>query len=270
MMKGIYIVLLLTLHLYTFAQPSSASGDTLPLTQRNYVGLQGEYAHFSKDLKAWKTVALESQLLHKSWVFLPKLSYSERFEQKAWFTELDLYKKCVNKDYFYLKGAYSASEVFAHRRFDAEYFNTFAKVWEHSVGLKYMHYNGNIDVSLLTASLSKYSGKYYTLLRANLGVQNSITPNILSASIQQRYYHSDLAFSAVNISYGFDPSAVILNGNTTTAVAQNKTFSLRVSTQQAIGSRFFLEARADMIKYTFVSNQRSQFLYSLKLMYTWW
>lgn len=253
----------------------SLANDTLQdcatraLNERNYLALAYDYSHFNQSLSPWHTLQVEGQFQRKKWVLIPRLIATQRFDQQAGAVEFETYRKFENKDYVFGKLAFSPSDVLARTRVEVEYFNPFHKKWEFSLGTKYMNFQDSIDVTVLTASLSKYTGKFYSLLRFTTGWNNSNHLNVFSASFQQRYYHNDFEFSALSLGYGFDPNTLLFNASSNINVVQSTVINASLFHQRPLNSRWFLEGKIEYTYFDFGASQRNQFLYAIKLFYTW-
>ena len=270
-MKAFPLLLVLVLgaaHLY--GQEDSLHLQTKsPLTEKNYVSLEYRFDHFSDDLANWNTATVEAQNNFDSWVAVTRLNVANRFGEDAWSVEQDIYKKFKSNDYLFLNGGYSPSPIFARMRLSGEYFNPFAQQWEHSMGARYIQFQDTTHVFLLTGSLSKYSGAFLTILRANVGFQNSSSVNVFSGSLQQRYYYKDDSYVAVYGGYGEDPNALLFSNNPAIRIENFKTLNLGVSVLHQIDDRWYVQARTEFQKLNFGTVERNQLYYALKVYYTW-
>ena len=248
---------------------SIAPPTTRTLNEKNYVSLEYEFAHFNSDLNPWNTATLEAQFNHKQWVFVPRATTTSRFDQTGWSVEQDAYRKLKSKDYFYLHAGYSPSTVFYNYRLAGEYYNAFAKSWEHSIGARYIYYHDNTYAILGTASLSKYYSRFLTILRGNIGYQNNADLNVLNGTLQQRYYHSDNSYSALQLGYGFDPNLVLFNNSEYVVLEKNTQFNASLRTVQELGKNWVIQGQVACQWYDFGILERWQYIYALKIIYCW-
>lgn len=263
-MKKWFLSLLCAFWAFTFqAQEKEIFKD------RNYVAVGEEFSHFDKDLKSWNTISLEAKLKQQSWTFLTRANVANRFADWGFAIEEEVYKTFESKDYLALNAGYSPSSIFYNYRFGAEFFNPFAKTWEHSVGLQYIRFQDSVSVTSATASLSKYYGSNLTILRVTGGYQNLSSLSTLSGSLQQRYYHDDNVYSFLVLGYGYDPSSILFNNNDSLTVVKNTTFNAGLGTFQQLGENWFLQGQVGYQWFDFGATQRNQFSYSLKSFFTW-
>lgn len=251
------------------AQNSLDSLRTVPLNERDYLAVSYQFDHFNKDIKPFNTVMLEYQNKLKRWTLVSRAQVSNRFGVNAWYAEQDVFKKFKSKDYLFVQVGFSPYDVFSRFRFTGEYYRAFAEKWEFSAGAKYLQFQDSIHVYMATGSLSKYSGRFLTILRVNGGVQNSATPNVLNASLQQRFYHSDNAYSALIAGYGVDPNTAIFSNNPSVELQKNTIFNVGIKTVQELKGHWFLQGQVEFHHLNFGSAQRNQMMYELKAFYTW-
>lgn len=235
---------------------------------KNYISIGHEFAHFDKDFKPWNTTHLENKLTLQQSVFVTRISFANRFQQNGWSINEEFYQKFKSKDYMMLQAGFSPSLIFSNYYFGGEYFNSFSKVWEHSAGLKHIQFSGTPAIWLVNLSLSKYTGRHLSILKANIGYQNGASLQTLGGSLQHRYYHTDQSYSSIFAGYGFNPSLNLFNAAGVN-ISQNTTFNCGIKTIQQFSKRWAIEGQLEYLWYDFGAIERQQFNYTLKLLYQW-
>lgn len=263
--------LLLILCSFTaFAQEKDSSKALRPntLIQQNYVAAEYQHDFFDQDLDPWNTAGLEVQTISKQWTFLSKVLLAERFEESGFYAEQEVYRKMTNKDYLYFQAGYSPDEIFSSYRFSTEYFNPFGKGWENSFGFRYLQFEEDIKIYILTNSWSKYYGRFVSIIRLNAGFQNSDEINLASGSFQQRYYHNDDAYTSLYFGLGFDPNTAIFGAVPNRNLDRNTVMSIGLKSLQALSKRTFIQGQAEYQKLNFGRIERQQYTFALKVFYT--
>ena len=246
-----------------------AQAGSRSFTDKNYISIGNEFTHFDKDFKPWNTSTIETKLNHNTWVFLSRINIANRFEKLGISVEQDIYKKFESKNYMFVNGSYSPSSIYYKYRLAAEYFNSFGKVWEHSIGGKFMQFRDSLYVAIITMSLSKYTGRFLTILRTNIGYENSSSSSTLNFSLQQRYYHSDNVYTALFTGYGYNPNVVLFNINRGLITSRNTTFNIGLKTFRQISQHWLMEIQAEYQWFDFGTSNRNLYTYSIKLFYSW-
>lgn len=173
-----------------------------------------QYDFFNEDIPNWNTAELELTLLSKAYTILPRITLTRRFGKNGLKLETDVYKKLKNEDYINFGVGYSPVDIFPRAKVNFEYYNPFAKTWEHSLGVSVLSFETSGWVGVGTASLSKYYGSFLTILRGNVAYgedANGFTG--AGGVLMQRYYINDVKYLGVFGAYGYDASllAVIEN-----------------------------------------------------------
>ncbi len=130
-------------------------------------------------------------------------NYANKFGQKDWQWEFDMYPKIGKGLYAYVNYGYSKSNLFPDHRLAIELFNNLPKGIEVSLGFRKLYFGGkDQQTTIYTFSLLKYLGNYMISGRMYL------TPNEIGASksfiIAVRKYHgSGKHFAELKAGTGF-------------------------------------------------------------------
>jgi YaiO family outer membrane protein len=180
-----------------------------------------------------------------------------------------VYKKFKSKDYLYLTSGVSSSSIFHNFHISGEYFNSFKSTWEHSYGLKFTQFSDSLFSIIGTTSISKYNGRFLTIIRSNVGYQNSSVINTLNVNIKQRYYNSDDSSSDLTIGYGYNSNLILFENNDNIQLTENRTFVVGLNTFQKLSKRWYLNSNYSFQWFDFGNVERNQYSYSLSIYYTW-
>lgn len=263
MIRYLLIVVFFVVNMDSFGQ------ESLSFNERNYISVKNEFSHFSKDLKPWNTSSVETNFVKNSWSFQTKVTVSNRFSKSGWLLDQEVYKKFKSKDYLYLTAGVSSSSMFHNFHISGEYFNTFKSTWEHSYGLKFTQFSDSLFSIIGTTSISKYNGRFLTIIRANAGYQNSSVINTLNVNIKQRYYNSDDSSSDLTIGYGYNSNLILFENNDNIQLTENRTFVVGLNTFQKLSKRWYLNSNYSFQWFDFGNVERNQYSYSLSFYYTW-
>jgi YaiO family outer membrane protein len=132
-----------------------------------------------------------------------RINWAERFGSKGLQYELDGYPAISENNYAYLNFGYSSLSIFPKLRAGAEWYHSFPKAFEGSLGMRALHFT-NSDTYMITGTVGKYVGNYWISLRSF--VSPSSTGTSVSGSIQARRYFSDPEdYIGLKLGYGISP-----------------------------------------------------------------
>lgn len=259
---GFLAVFLLSLPFHILAQDAD---QNTPVYQWVKVGYQHDL--FDKALSDWNSGIVEAKFEKDSWSVLPRLTLTNRFDQFGWQLETDVYKKFKNKDYLYLDGGFSPDPIFPRAKLGAEYYNPFGGSWEHSVGVRWMNFHSGKNIGLITASLTKYYGKWLSSVRGigAYGFDSNEFANY-AVVLNQRYYFTDAKYLGLSGSYGYDPSLIVLIDNSGTTKGNPSQLSFAINFQSDFNQRRRWNAAYEWTRYDFVTSERIQ--HTIKLFFT--
>ncbi|MBT8178437.1 MAG: YaiO family outer membrane beta-barrel protein [Eudoraea sp.] len=142
---------------------------------------------------------------------IPRLNYSNRFNQNGWQYEVDLYPKISKKLYAYLNYGYSQDAIYPRHRGGAELYWNLPNAMEVSAGMRYLAFASS-ETTILTGSVGWYKGNYYLALRPYItptGESTGFSGNILG----RRYFKHKEHFLGINMGMGYAPELRQLSAN---------------------------------------------------------
>lgn len=172
---------------------------------KNRVRLNYTLDQFNKSFNRdpWQVFALSWARQTKIGTVLGRVNYARRFGNTGFQYEMDAYPKISENNYLYLNYGFSQSSVFPDHRAGAEWYHSFPKAFEGSLGLRALFF-GSSDVEIYTASIGKYISNYWISLRSY--VTPGTTGTSVSGQIQMRRYFSDPEdYIGLRLGYGVSP-----------------------------------------------------------------
>lgn len=134
----------------------------------------------------------------------PKLNFSNRFDINAVQYQLDAYPKFGGKLYYYLSYAYSNAPTFPDHRLGGEAYISLSKSFETSLGLRYLEFDNN-KTTLLTGSLTWYTGNYYLSWRPYVNPYANGGASFLNTFVLRRYFKDKYNYLSLDFGFGFSP-----------------------------------------------------------------
>jgi YaiO family outer membrane protein len=151
----------------------------------------------------WHLVALSYGRKTKLGRIETRINYASRFLDNGFQYELDAYPKLGKKDYLYFNYGFSDNTLFPKNRFGLEWYHSFPKAFEGSVGMRMLYFE-NSTVDIYTATLGKYLGNFWMSLRSFVTPGSDETS--VSGSLQVRHYFSDPEnYLGLRMGYGISP-----------------------------------------------------------------
>ena len=145
---------------------------------------------------------------------IPRINHGYRFEEHGFQGELDLYPRFSQSVYGFFNYGYSTSAIFPEHRAGAEVFATVKKLWEVSLGARYLRFEDG-PVMIYTGSLGYYPGNNYLSLRPYITPRDNGTTSVSGHLIGRRYRQDREHFLGFNLIYGISPEIQALrSGNT--------------------------------------------------------
>ena len=173
--------------------------------RRNYVRLAYSYDSFEKNSNQdpWHLVALSYARKTKAGTIIGRVNWAERFGAKGVQYEVDGYPHFSENNYAYLNLGYSNLTIFPKIRTGAEWYHSFPKAFEGSLGMRALFFS-NSDTYMLTGTVGKYTGNYWFSFRSYVIPSSSGTS--VSGSIQTRRYFADPEdYIGLRVGYGISP-----------------------------------------------------------------
>jgi YaiO family outer membrane protein len=172
---------------------------------KNRIRLIYTYDFFDKksNRDPWHLAALSYGRKTSVGTIIGRINWAERFGSKGLQYELDGYPAISENNYAYLNFGYSSLSIFPKLRAGAEWYHSFPKAFEGSLGMRALHFT-NSDTYMITGTVGKYVGNYWISLRSF--VSPSSTGTSVSGSIQTRRYFSDPEdYIGLKLGYGISP-----------------------------------------------------------------
>jgi len=173
--------------------------------RRNNIRLAYTYDTFEKNSNQdpWYLVALSYGRKTSLGSIIGRVNWAERFGSKGFQYELDGYPHISENNYAYLNAGYSNLSIFPKIRAGAEWYHSFPKAFEGSLGMRALYFT-NSDIYMLTGTVGKYTGNYWFSFRTY--VIPSSSGSSVSGSIQTRRYFADPEdYIGLKVGYGISP-----------------------------------------------------------------
>jgi YaiO family outer membrane protein len=173
--------------------------------QKNRVKLAYTFDYFEKEANRdpWHLVALSYNRKTSLGSVIGRVNMAERFGTKGFQYEADAYPSISENNYAYLNVGFSQLSIFPKFRTGAEWYHSFPKAFEGSLGLRALYFTSS-STYIFTGSVGKYAGNYWISLRSY--VTPSSTGTSVSGSIQTRRYFSDPEnYIGLRLGYGVSP-----------------------------------------------------------------
>ncbi len=172
---------------------------------KNRIRLTYTYDGFEKksNKDPWHLAALSYGRKTSFGTVIGRVNWAERFGSKGLQYETDAYPSISENNYAYLNFGYSNLSIFPKFRAGAEWYHSFPKAFEGSLGTRALFFT-NSDTYMFTGTVGKYVGNYWISLRSF--VTPSSTGTSASGSIQARRYFSDPEdYIGLRLGYGISP-----------------------------------------------------------------
>ncbi len=173
--------------------------------QKNRIRLTYTYDFFEKNANRdpWHLAALSYARKASFGTIIGRLNWAERFGSKGFQYEMDAYPHLSENNYLYLNLGYSDLTIFPKIRSGAEWYHSFPKAFEGSLGMRALFFT-NSNTYMLTGTVGKYTGNYWISLRSFVTPSSNGTS--VSGSIQVRRYFSDPEnYLGLRLGYGVSP-----------------------------------------------------------------
>jgi YaiO family outer membrane protein len=173
--------------------------------QKNRIRLTYTYDFFEKNANKdpWHLAAISYARKASFGTIIGRLNWAERFGSKGFQYEMDAYPHLSENNYLYLNLGYSDLTIFPKIRSGAEWYHSFPKAFEGSLGMRALFFN-NSNTYMFTGTVGKYAGNYWLSLRSFVTPSSNGTS--ISGSIQARRYFSDPEnYIGLRLGYGVSP-----------------------------------------------------------------
>jgi len=120
--------------------------------------------------------------------------------------QVDAYPRITGSDYMYVSAAFSGSSRFPDYYLGGEWYHSFERGFEASLGLRWLQWRES--VLFYTGSAGKYHGNYWFSLRAYLTPSEDYTGQTWSLSAR-RYLATGEDYIGLKMEYGTSPENII-------------------------------------------------------------
>ncbi|MFV0365976.1 MAG: YaiO family outer membrane beta-barrel protein [Mangrovibacterium sp.] len=161
--------------------------------------------------------------------------------------ELECYPKIDDNNTFFFAYAYSPSPIFATHRLGVEYYRSFLKIIDASLGYRYMNFSNDVEevvnVNVFTASVAKYLGNYWLSFRPYLvKVSNVENLNSTYQIICRRYLARPESFVGLTLGYGISSPDDNFFQNNAGSVPLYQTFTAQAQFKYRLTSYLSLDS----------------------------
>ncbi|UCF19620.1 MAG: YaiO family outer membrane beta-barrel protein [Gemmatimonadota bacterium] len=195
------------------ARPGAVDGWTLSAPQedetggvrsaRYRFGAGYGFFYFDQDFDPWHLGEVSVERKDNTAALIARLNYAYRFDESAVQVEGDAYPFLTRNVYGYLNVGYSPSSSFPKLRLGADLWANLPGAWEISGGVRYLRFPDE-QFPMLTGSLGRYYGDYWTSLRPFLVFDDSEVSWSLGVVTRRYYVDADNYFGLL-ASYGDAP-----------------------------------------------------------------
>ncbi len=158
-------------------------------------------ADFNRD--PWQIMALSYGRETQIGMVIARVNLANRFGITAYQYEIDAYPSFTEDSYAYINYGYSENTIFPKHRFGLEWYQSFPKSFEGSIGMRFLGFtNSNADI--YTATLGKYFGNYWLSLRSYITPGDEET-SVSALLVLRRYFSDPENYLGLRLGYGISP-----------------------------------------------------------------
>ena len=190
------------------------SDDSLQRGYLEQAGLEYQF-HFFREpwVRRWHVATLRTDWQIKGFPVLAKINAGRLAGRDIGDDQLlhlqyqvDAYPRITASDYLYLSAAYSGSSRFPDYYLGADWYHSFERGFEASLGLRWLQWRES--VVFYTGSAAKYLGNYWFSLRAYLTPSEEFTGQTWTLSAR-RYLATGEDYVGLKLEYGTSPESLI-------------------------------------------------------------
>ncbi len=203
--SGAYATTLLFAAVVAFPLSARAQDDPRLRRASEYrVDAAYQFYYFDNNLDPWHYVSAWVERREPKYSLIGRVNYANRFGTDAVQFEADAYPLFSRTLYGYFNIGYSPSETsFPEWRLGGELYANLPGAWEASGGFRYLRF-AITEVSMLSGSVGKYYGNYWTSLRPTAAFDDGEVSYSLLL-ITRRYFADADNFVSGLIVYGNAP-----------------------------------------------------------------
>lgn len=161
------------------------------------------YDWYEQDIEPWQKAFVEYRRYTNRGPIIGRLNIGHRFELTDYQGEIDYWPVISEKWYSYFNVGMSGGDLFPEIRAGAEFYRILPNAYEASLGLRYLKFSQD-DVFIITASVSKYLGRWLLIGRPYFTPQDSGVSASFTFNARRYFANPDSFFSLIG-GYGFSP-----------------------------------------------------------------
>ncbi len=230
---------------------NSANSDAIRLLEKvrlelmkNKLTINYTYDYFSKaayNKDPWQLIYLQYARKTSLGTLIGRVNYADRFGTKALQLEADAYPKISENNYIYLNYGYSEASIFPRQRGGFEWYRSFPKAFEGSLGGRILHFKGSKSVIIYTGTFGKYIGNYWFSLRPFI-TPGSDGTSVSTYLIVRRYFSDPENYIGLRLGVGSSPDErrlLLFDGNQS---AHLKSQSVKLDYNHIFNNRWIINA----------------------------
>lgn len=172
---------------------------------KNSVRLAYSLDYFGKD--SYRNLQMTSLSYGRKTKFgkvIARVNMANRNGDTGFQYEFDAYPKISENNYGYVNYGFStANSLFPENRFGLEWYHSFPKAFEGSIGMRKLFFNSS-DVNIFTAYVGKYAGNYWFSLRSFVTPGDNGT-SVSGLLLVRRYFSDPEDYLGLRLGTGFSP-----------------------------------------------------------------
>lgn len=182
--------------------PRPVPSDEAPTINRAWV--EYGYVQLSGGAHAWHLVTGEASRRTRATTLVGRANFADRFGDTGVQVEADAYPRISERLYGYVNAGYSRAEIFPEWRYGAELYGSLRGGFEASAGFRRLEFE-DVDVTLLTGSVSRYVGSWYFSARPYVAPEDDET-SVSGTVLARRYYDEGRSYATLIAGAGTAPT----------------------------------------------------------------
>jgi YaiO family outer membrane protein len=230
-------------------QKNSANSDALRLLEKvrlelikNKITINYTYDYFDNAAykkEPWQLIYLQYSRKTSLGTVIGRVNYANRFGLNALQLEADAYPKIGENDYLYLNYGFSDMKIFPDHRGGFEWYHSFPRSFEGSIGGRLLHFQGSKGVIIYTGTFGKYFGNYWMSLRPFITPGDNGT-SVSTYLLVRRYFSDPQNYIGLRVGVGSSPDERRLLLDGPNLLAHLKSQSIKVDYNHIFSNRWIL------------------------------
>ncbi|HEY3373394.1 MAG TPA: YaiO family outer membrane beta-barrel protein [Prolixibacteraceae bacterium] len=226
---------------------NSANSDALRLLEKvrlelikNKITINYSYDYFNNSAykkEPWQLVYLQYARKTALGTVIGRVNYANRFGSDALQFEADAYPRIGENDYLYFNYGFSDMSGFPNQRGGFEWYHSFPKSFEGSLGSRLLYFQGSKRVIIYTGSFGKYFGNYWFSLRPFI-TPGSDGTSVSTYLLVRRYFSDPENYIGIRLGVGSSPDERRLLLNDPNQAAHLKSQSVKLDYNHIFGNRW--------------------------------